>query len=287
LPANRIQTNILVGLWTIGEHNMATTAEFQPRRFRSAAAHYRTGRPDYAPLLIRRVAWLCGLLPESRVLDLGCGPGLLAVAFAPLVAEVVAMDPEPEMLARVAEQAVASVTLRLGSSYDLGAVLGRFRLTTMGRSFHWMDRADTLQRLDELIEPGGAVALFDTSHPELPDNAWAAEFRELRGRYGDDEPSSVRRRPPAWVRHEAMLLDSPFCHLEVAAVIERRQVPAESLVDRALSMSGTSPGRLGDRVEAFTREITALATSRATDGMLTEVIESRAVVAFRPGEQPE
>jgi SAM-dependent methyltransferase len=220
------------------------------------------------------------------VLDLGCGPGLLALAFAPFAAEVVAMDPEPEMLAKVAEQAFRNVAPRQGSSYDLAPELGPFRLTTMGRSFHWMDRADTLRRLDELIEPGGAVALFHTSHPDVPDNAWTVQFKELRRRYGDDEESRVRHRPPGWVSHEAVLLNSTFSHLEVAGIIEQRRVQAASLVDRALSMSGTSPERLGGRMEAFTQEIAALAGQSAQNGELIEVVESRALIAFRPGEQP-
>jgi len=262
------------------------TATFEPRRYRFAAAHYRAGRPDYAPRLIRRVARLTGILSGSRVLDLGCGPGLLAVAFAPYAAEVVAMDPEPEMLARVTEQAVPNVTPRQGSSHDVGPELGRFRLTTMGRSFHWMDRADTLRRLDELIEPGGAVALFHTHHLELPENAWTEEFRALCRRYADDEWRGARHRRPGWIRHEAMLLQSPFSHLEAAAVVERRVVPANSLIDRVFSMSSTSPDRLGDRVEALTEEVMAFAGTKAMDGRLTEVVKSHALIAFRPGEEP-
>ena len=83
---------------------MAEAELFQPRRFRSAAQHYVSGRPAYAHRLIRRVARFTGLSPDDRVLDLGCGPGMLAGAFAPLVGEVIAMDPEPEML-RIAEAA--------------------------------------------------------------------------------------------------------------------------------------------------------------------------------------
>ena len=81
---------------------MADAELFQPRRFRTAAQHYLAGRPAYAPRLIRHVARFTGLAPEHRVLDLGCGPGMLAGAFAPLAGEVIAMDPEPEML-RIAE----------------------------------------------------------------------------------------------------------------------------------------------------------------------------------------
>ena len=84
---------------------MAGSVEFQPHRFRTAAKHYLAGRPAYAPRLIERVARGVGLGAEDRVLDLGCGPGMLAGAFAPLVREVVAVDPEPEML-RIAEAQV-------------------------------------------------------------------------------------------------------------------------------------------------------------------------------------
>ncbi|MBV9537727.1 MAG: class I SAM-dependent methyltransferase, partial [Acidisphaera sp.] len=135
---------------------------FEPRRFRSAAQHYLAGRPAYADRLIARVVALCGLAPSHRVLDLGCGPGQLARAFAPFASDVIGMDPEPEML-RVAAEACAGIgNIRWveGSSYDLSAALGRFRLVTMGRSFHWMDRHDTLRRLDALIDADGAIALF-------------------------------------------------------------------------------------------------------------------------------
>ena len=68
------------------------------RRFRSAAKYYLVGRPSYSSLLIRRVVELCALNATHKILDLGSGPGQLAVAFAPFVREVTALDPEPEML---------------------------------------------------------------------------------------------------------------------------------------------------------------------------------------------
>jgi hypothetical protein len=61
------------------------------------------------------------------------------------------MDPEPEMLKAVArETSAAQVKLKLiqGSSADLGSRLGSFRMVVRGRSFHWMDRPQTLKALD-------------------------------------------------------------------------------------------------------------------------------------------
>ena len=195
---------------------MAEAEFFQPRRFRSAAQHYLSGRPAYAHRLIRRVARLTGLTPDDRVLDLGCGPGMLAGAFAPLVGEVIAMDPEPEML-RIAEAefgAAGSISFVRGSSFDLSPALGRFRLVTMGRSFQWMDRAETLRRLDAMIEPGGAVALFNSGHRDAAGDRMARGVSALVHRYAEGDSSHVKRRAGVWVGHEAILLGSAFSVLD-------------------------------------------------------------------------
>jgi SAM-dependent methyltransferase len=266
---------------------MAEAELFQPRRFRSAAQHYLAGRPAYAPRLIRYVAKFTGLAPHHRVLDLGCGPGMLAGAFAPLAGEVVAMDPEPEML-RIAEAEFrGSGRIRFvgGSSFDLSPALGRFHLVTMGRSFQWMDRVETLRRLDGMIEPGGAVALFNSGHRDASGTEWIPEYRELVRRYADDDRTHVKRRSATWVGHEAILFGSAFGLLDEIAVIERRAVSVAQLVHRALSRSSTAPDRLGEAASRLAAEIEALLTPMATDGTLTEVIATSAVIARRPGAQ--
>ena len=264
---------------------MNVTIPYDPRRFRTAAAHYLAGRPPYADLLIRRVAAACGLRRDDRVLDLGCGPGPLAVAFARFAGEVVAVDPEPEMLqAAAANAAAAGVAIRLvqGSSYDLDATFGRFRLVAIGRAFHWMDRADTLARLDRLIEADGAVALFADRHPDVPDNRWRQDYEALVNRYVEGDSIRSLRKSVAWVRHEAVLLDSPFSHLERISVIERRRVSVDSLVHRVRSMSTTSADGLGPRTEALAAEIRAAMSRQAIEGQITEVVESEALLARRP-----
>ena len=264
---------------------MADATVFQPHRFRTAARHYLAGRPPYAPRLIRLVAELLGLRGKDRLLDLGCGPGLLAGAFAPLVGEVVAIDPEPEML-RIAEATyggAANIRFVRGSSFDLSPALGAFRLVTMGRSFHWMDRAATLHLLDGMIAPDGAVALFNSHLCEVPDNAWYARYRELLRRYAESDTAHARHHDGTWVRHEAFLLDSAFCQVDEVSVIERRQVTVEQLVDRAFSRSSTAPDRLGEAVSAtMAADIEALLRPLAIGGVLTEVVASSAVLARRP-----
>jgi SAM-dependent methyltransferase len=249
---------------------------FEPNRFRTAARYYEQGRVPYAPALIRRIAEVTGLGPRHRVLDLGCGPGPLARGFAPLVAEVVAMDPSADMLAQARALAAGTANIRFvaGSSYDLGAELGPFHLIVMGRSFHWMDRVDALRRLDRMVDAEGAVALFRDAAPAVPANAWRAAWRDIRERY---EPGArPRGRDDDWIHHEAVLLESPFARLENFGVIERRKLDIEMLIQRTLSMSSTSPSQLGDKTAAMIAEMRS-----ALADVHEEVVETSALVAWR------
>jgi ubiquinone/menaquinone biosynthesis C-methylase UbiE len=264
----------------------AVTAAFEPHRFSSAAAHYRRGRAAYAPALIRQVADAAGLGSESRVLDLGCGPGPLAIGFGYFAGEVLGLDPEPNMIA-AAQDAAAGLTPNvrfvLGSSWDLSPALGRFQLVTMGRSFHWMDRSETLRRLDRLIEPTGAVALFADSHPDVPENAWRAAWRDILDRYR--EPGMPPRGGGGRLdRHRDVLEESVFSALTVIRVLDRRTISSESLIDRALSMSSTSAGRIGAAAEGMVTALREVLREVAPGGQLTELVESHAVLARRgPG----
>ena len=90
---------------------------------------------EFIILLAARLGWT----RAERVLDLGAGPGQLALLAAPLVAEVVAIEPEPDMLAEGERRAralgMANVTFVAASSDDLPALrspLGRFCTALMG-----------------------------------------------------------------------------------------------------------------------------------------------------------
>lgn len=253
---------------------------FYPR-FRSTVPHYVAGRPNYASALIWIVKEHLDLTEKHRLLDLGCGPGWLGIAFRPFVGAVVAVDPEPTML-KAAYDAAAEANVKIelieGSSYDLGAHLGRYDVVTIGRAFHWMDRVDTLRRLDALIEPDGALVLFNDVRPDVPENIWYKQYTALVDGYASREGCI----PPDRLRHEAILLDSSFNQLVRIGVIERRKVPITRLVDRALSMSTSSPEQLGPMSDQLARDLLTQMSQFATDGTVVEVIESQALIACRP-----
>jgi SAM-dependent methyltransferase len=159
--------------------------------FRGTARYYTRYRPAYPPELIERLAAAAGLDGTGRLLDLGTGPGLLAVALAPHVGEVVAVDPEPEMLAEL-PSGIRAVHAR---AEDVDESRGTFRLVTIGRAFHWMDGPLVLDRLARVTRQ---LALVADAHEDSEAQTALLEIaRELLG----ERPASSSRRfamPRPW-----------------------------------------------------------------------------------------
>ncbi len=258
---------------------------FDPRRFRTTVPFYARYRLAYPEALITRVADFVGLKPGDAVMDLGCGPGLLAVPLARLGFAVTAVDPEPEMIAAcraAADAAGVALDLRQASSFDLPKDFGPFKLVTMGRSFHWMDRDATLRMLDGMVPRDGALALFGDSHPVTVENEWHSVLERVGERYGRAEAQHVRRRrDPKQRSQQSVLLDSAFPRLAGFSEFIRRQITADDIVGLAFSQSVTAPERLGEKAVAFEADLRAALAALSPAGDFTEIAEIRALVARR------
>jgi ubiquinone/menaquinone biosynthesis C-methylase UbiE len=262
---------------------------YEPHRFKSVAPFYERYRLGYPERLIRRVIALAGLGAGSAVLDLGTGPGLLAVPFAKAGMAVTAADPEPAMLdeaAAAARAAGVALTLWQGGSYELTPEMGPFRLVTIGRAFHWMDREATLKMLDRIIAPDGGVAFFHDAHPDVPENRWFRVLRETADRYTKDPAHAGERRSGAHRRYEPYLFASAFTRLDGLSVTSRAEITMDDLVGRAYSMSSCAPEKLGGRSAEFETDLRGALAPFAIDGKFIEVAEMVALLARRP-EQKE
>jgi len=133
-----------------------------------------------------------------------------------------------------------------------------------------------------VVELDGAVVLFGDEHLDVPENKWHADYRALLETYAQGDLARELRKSPTYLRPEALLLESAFHQLERIGVIDRRRIPVERLVDRALSMSSTSPARLGAKAEELAAKIRELALRYARSGIITEVVQSQALIAKRP-----
>ena len=248
--------------------------------FAGAAGYYKQGRLPYAPGLADVLGRSLGLDGRGRLLDVGCGPGTVTVALAPLFEAVVGLDPDAEMLAQAAQAAarlgVGNAAWVRSRAEDLPAGLGTFRAVTFAASFHWMDRPLVASAVATMLDPGGAVVQVDA--PGYRADELAAESRSgtlpfppppddaldrLRRRYlGADRRAGrgVRNTSPGG--EDEVFRRAGFLPAETVTVPDRRAVEqtADELVARVFSSSSTAPHLFGDRrddYEADVREILA------------------------------
>jgi SAM-dependent methyltransferase len=257
------------------------------RRFRSTAEYYARFRPRYPQALVDDVAQFCGLDGKGRLMDLGCGPGFLAIAFARYFAEAVAIDPEPEMLEAARQEAAAAgvaLTLQRASSADLGPSFGSFRMVAMGRSFHWMDRDATLRALDPLIASGGAIVLFDERGHRSAQNAWKPVWDRVVGKYSpqDEWSAHLHRLGPEWERHEVVLARSSFSRLDTLTHRHTRRTTLDEFIGRVYSMSTSSIEKMGEKRAAFEEEFRTEMLALSPSGVFDEFVEANALIARRP-----
>src|SRR5260370_19141266 len=116
--------------------------------------------------------------PEDTSLDVACGPGLLACAFARVVRHAVGIDLTPAMLDQArktqAEQGLNNLTWHQGDVASLPFPDAHFSIVTSRFAFHHLEQP--LAALPEMppgCKPGGRVVVADMS--PAPDKADALD----------------------------------------------------------------------------------------------------------------
>ena len=113
-----------------------------------------------------------GAGPADRVLDVACGPGLMACAFAKVARHVTGIDLTPAMIeqARVTQRTdgLTNLTWHVGDVQPLPFVDASFSLVFTRYSFHhFLDPKAVLAEMMRVCSPGGRVVVVDvfTSGP--------------------------------------------------------------------------------------------------------------------------
>jgi SAM-dependent methyltransferase len=274
------------------QRNQATamttsSSTFDSTLFDGAPYYYSRYRPKYPPQLYAQLAHGLNLNGSGRLLDLGCGTGLIALAFHDQFEQVIGLDPDPAMLAEAQREASAvnakNIIWLQQSAEQIGTDLGTFKLITIGRAFHWMDRPLVIQLSYELLEPGGGLVLLAT-HGEDPwkdetpwkQSALAVVKRWLGERRRAGQGWWVDPDPP----HAELLAQSPF-FLQVLYEASYQQTwTIDSFIGYLYSTAFCLRSFLPDP-EAFEAELreTLLAINPA--GQFTEIITATALAAIK------
>ena len=151
--------------------------------FHDAAWYYARFRRGYPKSFYKHITDIFKLNNESHALDLGTGTGQIAIPISKIVKEVVAVDPEKNMLKEgeiiAQKDNISNISWININAEDISKDLGLFDVTTMGASFHWMEQDDVLKKIYNLTNNGGGVTLT------LPVTAAIGDAIQIVGKSGD------------------------------------------------------------------------------------------------------
>ena len=242
--------------------------------FEGTETYYAEHRPAYDPAAIRYLSSRFDLSAEDRALDLGSGPGHLAVELAAHAGDVIGMDPSIEMLRqarrRAREAGRENVAWVVGSDADVDGTVAPVRLTTIGRAFHRMHGEATLQRLHRVTEPGGGVALLtDAEWLTRGTRAWQDAVYATAERYLDDLPERTGpiEHDDPW---DELLDEFGFADVETATFESEREWTVDGVVGYVFSLSFCSPARFGDDRAAFEAELRECLRERGAETFIED-----------------
>jgi ubiquinone/menaquinone biosynthesis C-methylase UbiE len=173
---------------------------------RVAAEFTRQAEPMAASAAFRsedvlgRILRAMGPPPFGRVLDLACGPGIVAETLAPLAEFLEGVDATPRMVelaaARLRAAGLANAAFRVGAAESLPFGDAAFDAVVTRLSFHhFPDPAAVLGQVRRVLRPGGRLVAADVvSSEDAAESALHNALERLR------DPTHERMLAPSELR---------------------------------------------------------------------------------------
>ena len=270
-----------------------------PLLYRGCAAHYLLGRPPYSGELATVLTRELGLDGHGTLVDVGCGPGVLAVQLASLFDDVIGIEPDPDMLAEAERHALAhgqtGIDWHQACAEDIASLgLPPARLVTFGQSFHWTERELVASAVYDLLTPGGALVAVThdidarprpnrPTDPPIPD----IEVQDLIASYlGPGYRASRDTRWEASDRYEDALARTRFGHVRTVHAPGRENLTrdVDGVISGYLSMSYAAPHLFGDRLEGFIAAMRSLLDTRTATGRFSDWPGDTAIIIATKSE---
>jgi SAM-dependent methyltransferase len=201
--------------------------------FGAHADAYERSRPDWPEEAAR---WL---VPEGAelVVELGAGTGKLTRAVAELGVGVVAVEPDPRMLAVLRRRGLEGVD---GSAETIPFDDGVADAVVAGSSLHWFELDLALPEIHRVLRPGGRFGFGwnhrDDRHPAIARMGEAISAAQTRG---------LRWRSRDWSAE--LSASGLFGDVEHALFEHVLELPREALRDHLMSYSGVAALDEGER----------------------------------------
>lgn len=137
--------------------------------FHAVAELYDRARPGYPDAVFDDLAALAKLKPESWLLEIGSGTGhaTLPMARRGFRIDCIELGAEMAAVARAKLAAFPNVTVTI-ADFDTWQNIGqsetRYDLAFSASAYHWLNPATRVQRIAELLAPGGCIDTLGNIH---------------------------------------------------------------------------------------------------------------------------
>jgi ubiquinone/menaquinone biosynthesis C-methylase UbiE len=231
-------------------------------QFTRQAARFAAAAPIRNQEALDRIVEWSGAGPQDTVLDVACGPGLLACAFARVTKHATGIDMTPAMLEQARqsqqEQGLNNVNWQQGDVYSLPFPPDQFSIVSSRFVFHHLQNPlEALKEMTRVCTPGGKIVVADMA-PQ-PAKAAAMNAAELLR-----DPSHVRALPEDELR--GLFAQAGFDAPEVNNY--RMEGELEDLLSRSFPKEGDADRLRAIYAESVSDNALDLNTRRANGKIL-------------------
>lgn len=226
--------------------------------FGAAAAAYESGRPGYPLEVVRWLLEPAGARP--RVADVGAGTGKLTRTIVEAGAEVVAVDPDPEMLATL-RAGVPGVPTFVGSAERMPLPAASVDAVLLGQAWHWVDPDAGAREVARVLGPGGVLGLVWNLRDEgVP---WVRRLTAvMKGSHAEE-----------MLAGDGVRVGAPFGELERRTWEWSRAVGRRALLDMVASRSYIITAAPDERARILAAVEELFDENRRTDDEGVEVVD--------------
>jgi ubiquinone/menaquinone biosynthesis C-methylase UbiE len=159
-----------------GDSARAQTNADTVTQFTAQVDRFVTSPHVNEPEAVRRFLAAVDPRGDESALDVACGPGLLARAFAPHVREYVGVDLTPAMVDKAGaiarEVGIANAQFEIAYALRLPFEANTFDLVLTRLALHHMpDPRRAVQEMARVLRPGGRLGVFDMTTSEITEEA--------------------------------------------------------------------------------------------------------------------
>lgn len=143
------------------------------QQFRRQAEAYSTMKVVTDPRLLEQMVELSAVTPDARVLDVACGPGFVAMAFARKCRSVTGIDATDRLIARArtetARRGLSNIGFMLGNVERMPFGGGEFDIAACRFAFHHFAHPRVvLAEMARVLRPGGRMVIVDMTTSDDP-----------------------------------------------------------------------------------------------------------------------